>query len=382
VKGFAMNKFNALILTLLITASAMSMANPKYMVCANDQRFILTDGLGKVMDEPNTGTVTILDFSAFPPKTTNIYNVPCSVIGPPTCAAVAPDESIAIIAAAMKVDPNDKTKQIPDNRLTVIDLESKTAVQTIIVGNQPSGISISKSGTFALVCNRADGTLTKLEINAKKVTAKETVKVCDPNESLAHVVISPDESRALATLNQAKSALMIPLKNGVPQTNIKRIAVNKGPYVVEFMPDNKTAAVANTMSDNVSIIEYQGDKIEVKDNPSVAILPEGMDVSPDGNWMTACCMNNTTIKPDDPNRQDSSKLVLLKKEGQSFKEVQRLSIDRIAQAAVFSPDMKYVVVTGFENKRLRIYKFENGKLSDTNILIETPGQPCALGTAK
>ena len=78
---------------------------PHLMICANDQRFILTDGLGQIHSNPGLGSLSVLDFSMFPPKANHLANVPCSVIGPPTCVAITPDESIALVASAMKVDP-------------------------------------------------------------------------------------------------------------------------------------------------------------------------------------------------------------------------------------------------------------------------------------
>lgn len=380
-----------LILFLAATGSLAAMSNRanfkpefrtfRYMVSANDQKFLLTDGLGKVMEHPLEGTVTILDFSVFPPIRSDISNVPCSVIGPPTCAAITPDEKLALIAVAMKVDPANPSEQISDNRLTVIDLDGKRVLETLVVGNQPSGISISPDGGTALVCNRADGTVTSLRIENKKVSIQRTLGVCRPDESLSHIAISPDNRFALATLNQAQAALRIPLKNGIPQTNIERIELQKGPYCVEFTSDGKMAAVANTMSDSVSILKVDNGKVEVKDTVKVAILPEGIDISPDGRWMLACCMNNTTLRPDDPNRQNHGYMVLLKRHPNGFSEVQRIEIDRIPQSAVFAPDSKYVVVAGFENRRLRFYRLENETLEDTGVIMDVPGQPCTLRTA-
>jgi hypothetical protein len=143
----------------------------------------------------------------------------------------------------------------------------------------------------------------------------------------------------------------------------------------------ETAAVANTMADCITILELDADEIKVKDVVDVAILPEGMDISPDGKWILACCMNSTTAKPDAPNRRNHSRLVLLRKDEKSYSEVQRLNIDRIAQAAIFTPDMEYIVIAGFENKRLTAYKFEDGKISDSGTIIPVPGQPCTLRTA-
>jgi len=70
-------------------------------------------------------------------------------------------------------------------------------------GQQPSGMSITRDGKYALVANRADGTVTLLRITGKSVSPVETIKVCLPEESVSDVAISPDGRIALASAQKA-----------------------------------------------------------------------------------------------------------------------------------------------------------------------------------
>ena len=47
------------------------------------------------------------------------------MVGPPTAAWVAPDESWAIVTSATKSDPQAKDGFAPDDRVSVIDLTAK-----------------------------------------------------------------------------------------------------------------------------------------------------------------------------------------------------------------------------------------------------------------
>ena len=38
--------------------------------------------------------------------------------------AITPDEGLALVTSAMQIDPADKTKQIPDNKVSVVDLKA------------------------------------------------------------------------------------------------------------------------------------------------------------------------------------------------------------------------------------------------------------------
>src|SRR5262249_58935321 len=69
-------------------------------------------------------TVTIIDLGVSPPRVVGELKAPSSVVGPPQNVAIAPDESLALVSANMKLDPADPKKLVPDNRLTVIALKS------------------------------------------------------------------------------------------------------------------------------------------------------------------------------------------------------------------------------------------------------------------
>jgi len=89
-------------------------------------------------------------------------------VGPPQNVAIAPDESIVLVSANMKLDPADPKKLVPDNRLTVLDLKGNppAVIATLETGLGPAGISINRAGTLALVANRNDGTVSIFTISA------------------------------------------------------------------------------------------------------------------------------------------------------------------------------------------------------------------------
>jgi len=85
------------------------------------------------------------------------------VVGPPQSVAIAPDESIALVAASTKIDPSDPKKTAPDNRLSVIDLKASppAVIATLELGSSPAGVSFSPDGKLALVTNRGEGTVSR-----------------------------------------------------------------------------------------------------------------------------------------------------------------------------------------------------------------------------
>src|SRR5688500_400567 len=149
------------------------MAAAQLAVSANDNKLALVNGVSTVVQNPPADTVAIIDLKPTPPKILAEIEVPASVVGPPLSVAISPDESLALVTAAMKINPDDPTKHIPDNRLSVIDLQTSPpkVIATLETGKGPAGVSINRQGDLALVANRAEGTVSVFGIKGKEVTS-------------------------------------------------------------------------------------------------------------------------------------------------------------------------------------------------------------------
>ena len=136
-----------------------------------------------------------------PTEVVGQLNAPGSVVGPPQSVAVAPDESIALVAASTKIDPSDPKKTIPDNRLSVIDLKASppAVIATLELGVSPAGVSFSPDGKLVLVTNRGDGTVSVLAVNGKTLTPAGKIQLGDAKSGPSHVAFLPDGKRALVT---------------------------------------------------------------------------------------------------------------------------------------------------------------------------------------
>src|ERR1700738_1860686 len=74
-------------------------------VSANDGKVVLVNGVVTVPANPLDDTVTIINIGVSPPKVIAEIKAPSSVVGPPQNVAVAPDESLALVASTMKLYP-------------------------------------------------------------------------------------------------------------------------------------------------------------------------------------------------------------------------------------------------------------------------------------
>ena len=142
----------------------------KLIVIANDGKEPHRDGSYSVLASPQPDSVVILDASTFPPRVVaEIPNVPNSNSGPPQSVCLTPDEKLVLVSAPNHVDPQDKTKVIADDYVSVLDLEASPprVINMVAVGKRPLGIACSPTGTLALVADWADATISVLMIEGR-----------------------------------------------------------------------------------------------------------------------------------------------------------------------------------------------------------------------
>ena len=132
----------AAFLLVAITIGANPLA-AELAVSANNSKVKLVAGKVEIVTSPGPDTVTFIDLRLTPPKVLAEINVPNSVVGPPLNVALTPKEEIALVASAMQIDPSDATKQIPDDKLTVIDL---SPLKPSLVARVKSVVGVGSSG--------------------------------------------------------------------------------------------------------------------------------------------------------------------------------------------------------------------------------------------
>ncbi len=89
--------------------------------------------------------------------------------------------------------------------MQVVDLraDADNILSRVTVGRQPSGLAINRAGDLALVANRADGTVSVLEIAGTSVTVIDTITVGDEASEPSDVAINPSGNLGLVSLNKA-----------------------------------------------------------------------------------------------------------------------------------------------------------------------------------
>jgi DNA-binding beta-propeller fold protein YncE len=354
-------------------------------VSSNDHKMVQENGVTRNLPDPKPDTITVLDLGSSPVKVlATISDVPGSVAGPPLSVAITPDEAVALVASSSKFDPADKTKLVPDNRITVVDLRNRKVVGQIDGGVGPAGLSITKDGKRAYVADRSAGTVTLLAIDGLQVKPIKTEKIAEPAGLLSHVAVAPDGTIGIATINGAAKVAILKLQ-GDQISVVRTLDTVPRPYPVVFSPTGKFAVVGcggDPKGGNgaLVVIDFSADPAgKVVDTIDVGHESlEGMMMSSDGKWIAAVLHAGSTRPKDAPQYKPNGVVALFAVDGMKIAKSSEAPIGVWSQGASFSRDGKALVVQNMVQHNLMVFRNDNGKLTDTGQTIDVVGGGAAI----
>jgi DNA-binding beta-propeller fold protein YncE len=380
-------------LTRLLVGSVCSLlcascATAHLAVVAVDNKVVMDNGTAKVVPDARPDNVTVIDLATSPPRIVGEVTASTSVVGPPLSVAVAPDQSIALVTGAMKVDAA-KAQQVPDNKLSVIDLQSQPprVLATLEAGLGAAGVSINKTGTLALVANRNEGTVSIFTIGGKTVTPAGKIKLGDERSGPSHVLFTPDGRRALVTRDGDHTLSLLSVDGTKVESANRDFAAGLRPYGADITPDGAIVVVANIGrgqgdSDTISVVDMRLSPPRTVNTITVGPVPEGLKVSPDGKWVAVVLHYGTGRPSSSPFRTENGMLSVYAIEGTQLRKHGEAKIGRWSQGAVFSADSKTVLVGNMVENDIALYRIESNGVVDTGTRVKVNGGPAAMRTAE
>lgn len=372
---------------VLVAALAVwpSAADAQVVVAATDGKMHLVDGVNTPMTRPLPDTVTILTLDGARPRVLAELRVPNSIIGPPQSVAITPDGALALVTASTKIDPADGTKTLPDDQVTVIDLKAATPtiIATLHAGAGANGVSINRAGTLALVANRNDGSVSVFTISGKTVTPAGKVDLGAPGSFPSHVVFTRDGRMALVTRNMDSLVSLLAI-DGTKVTYTKTdIGTGLRPYGIDVTPAGDAAVVANIGAgqmggvDTLSVIDLTATPVQVVSHLTIGHIPEGVAISPDGQFVAVTVINGTNSAPTSPVFHDFGILKIVRLANKTLTPVTERRMGRWCQGAVWSRDGKTLLVQCAVEQELQVFRFD-GRTLTADGAIKVNGTPAGM----
>src|SRR5499426_3704339 len=341
--------------------SLSSGASAQLALSANDGKAVLVDGVNTVPANPAADTVTVIDLGVTPPKAVAEVPVPTSVVGPPSSVAIARDESFALVTGAMKLDPADPKKLVPDDKLTVIDLKAsppKVSAQ-LQAGKGAAGVSINRAGTLALV---------------------------DDKSGPSHAAIAPDGKTALVTRDGDNKISVLSIDGSKVEYTKRDISAGLRPYGIDITPDGKVAVVAHLGTgsgdaDTISVIDVAAKPPRVVDTVTVGQTPEGIKLSPDGRHVAVTVMNGSNKPKTSPFFNDHGLVRVYRLDGTKLTHAADARGGHWCQGALFSRDGRTLLVQCMVEKEIQVFGFDGKELKAAGT-IKTEAGPAGIRSAE
>jgi DNA-binding beta-propeller fold protein YncE len=385
---------------LLLSAGGL---RAQFLITGNDEKVSFDENSGKTITHPaGKDTVSIIDITD-PAKPKLVVNLPLmnTITGPPVNLAITPNQHLALVANSLDwVKDGDNWKGVPDNKIYVIDLtvSPPALIGTVEAGKQASGMAINRSGTLALVANRAEDSVTVLAIDGKNVRPVDTVSVAtQPTAAVASpppalpvaVAITPDGKRALVVKGGANRVGLLDIngqKVSYAQVDGKNydMATGLNPLNVQITPDGKLAIVNNIgggqdgQVDTVGVIDLEASPPRVIDQVVVGDGPEGLAISPAGGYAASLILNGTGGTPKTAFfRHEHSYVALLKIDGKTVRKVAQAEVGGLAEGIAFSPDGRFLYVGNFVDGNIDILRLDADAPTKIGSLA-LPGHPASM----
>jgi DNA-binding beta-propeller fold protein YncE len=369
-------------------AAQQTGTNPQeLMIVGNDEKQTWDESGKAVLLPPGKDTVSIIDIAdRMNPRTVVNLPVPNTIVGPPTNVAITPDQKLALVANSLTlVKDGAGWKAQPDNKLYVIDLEAQPPrlADTVAVGKQPSGMSINRAGTLALIANRADNSISVVRISGKSVKLIDTV---DMGDSVANVAIAPDGRRALAVKFGSHKAALLAIDGDKVTYSKQDMPTGLWPYNVGFTPDGKLALTADNGNsgsadghvDTVSVFDMEANPPRMIDKVVVGDAPEGFAISPTGKFAVAVLLRGTNASKTSWFYNRNALVVGLRIDGKKVTKTNEVEVRGLPEGVVFSSDGEYVYVGNFMDSDISILRVDGDQLVNTGKLFPLPGHPASM----
>jgi hypothetical protein len=309
-----------------------------------------------------------------------------SVAGPPSSVAVTPNGRYAVVIETRGARTGSATRLSQlgtGGTITLIDLsdpDRPRLVQRIKGSATPESVAIDPTGTLVAITHRQRGeTVGPPLVFHRLVNGRLSAAISPPipgwtaGDTFIGTAFHPRDP-VLALLNVTRPALSFVRFADGPYGGVtltpwgNAIAVEKDPYVVRFTPDARHVLVNATYASGSYNLDFSGaprgsvatfrvaSGTDASGQPQhrfvgraeTGVVPEGMDVSPDGRFVITTNLERSAPKPGAPDMTRYASMTLIRLDPQTgrMRRVGDFSFDgALPEMAVFDNASRFVAVT-------------------------------------
>jgi DNA-binding beta-propeller fold protein YncE len=354
------------------------------ILSANDAKATLRNGVASVLPDAAPDSLTVMDVTGNQVRVRGQVQVPTSIVGPPLTVAISPDEKLALVSANQVPDPQDPSKLVNGNFMSVVSLEGAPRVLgRVTTGTAPAGVSFTPDGRLALVANRGEGTVSVFRVRGQELSEVGKVELGNAASLVSHVAITPNGRYALVSRYGDNRINVLSIDGETVTKTPREITPGVSPYGVSISNDGHWAVVGNMGggqgdTDTVGLIDLQREPFRLVDSIAVGQSPEGVQISPD-NRHVAVVVQNGSNKADNSPFRGQGQLKLLRIENGRLRLLTNTQIGTWPQGAAFNRDGRLLLAGNVIERNIQVFHVgDTGMLTQTGQPIQLPGGSVAL----
>ena len=374
---------------------------------------------GQLGERESHDALSVLSLSDFSVASVPVSN---SVAGAPTAVAITPDGQFAVVSESFGPRPEGgetfRDKPI-GTQLTLVDISDRATprvADTAEIGNRLDGLSISPDGAvIAVALHPTDGrgiAFVQREDDALGTVSYANLPGISESQRISHVQWHPTmDFIAIHTVDQAVVHFARVIRDGAEITIApwgNPVLTSKYPFMGRFTPDGTHYLTANlfwgsdvpgiwteAVDGDVMAIRFDaegdgdnGARHLIVGRAATGASPEGIAISPDGEWAVTTNLEVSYAPADDPRHTPYASLTLIDIDRESGKltTVGTYYYDGILpEAATFDASGRYVAVVNFDQHVggaeggsvdfWRLVEGDEPKLVQTRTSIPVPHGP-------
>jgi DNA-binding beta-propeller fold protein YncE len=214
-----------------------------------------------------------------------------------------------------------------------------------------------------------------------------TVQIADEKSGTSHAAFTPDGKMALVTRDGDNKISVLSIDGTKVEYTKRDINAGLRPYGIDVSSKGDFAAVANIGigqgdADTISLIDVTAKPPRVIETVTVGQTPEGIKVSPDGQFVAVVAMMGSNKAKESPFYGDKGSLVMFRvTKDRKLIKASEAHLGHWSQGVAFSPDGKTVLVGNMVEKDLQVFSWDGKKLKEI-ARIKVNGGPAAVRTAE
>jgi DNA-binding beta-propeller fold protein YncE len=379
------------VLFLGVLLQMISAANgADLIVSANDGKYQRVEGVSTYPQGAPADSLSVIDASSFPPRViASVTGIEHSIVGPPQAVAITPDGTLAFVGAPSRYDYQRRQESF-GTFLQVVDLAAPKPFvrERIELSAHPNGLAVNPQGTLLLAAC-LDGAVRVLSITDKKVALVDSLPISTGR--LSGVSFTHDGRAALVLLrDEGGAAVMQVTEDRVLRTE-EKVSTGLAPYAVDVSSSGNWAIIGNAGlaglaggkapgdSDSITLVDVSKRPFRAVQHLTVPSVPEGVALSPNGEWIVAQSLDRSNLTANDPGgRNPRGKVTLFAVNSGRAIQVSQLPSGEAGQGIVFAKDNRTILVQFNVERQIAVYQVKDSTLIDTGTRLSLDAGPASL----